>query len=201
MHLERHAWRLGSRLDVLTSCLRDYEESAELKGADLFHVERIIIQMQIEWEHFVRAVILDSATGKYRTQSGPVRSNLPEKVQSREHAGFVLIKQYHKRKHEPDWYIPYDAINAAGRLKLTNAPRIANELGVTPWELDDLRHLRNFIAHRSGRSATTVRDVGCVSKSDRIVPSQVCFDFQAGGLRRYEGWAAFMKNVGMRLVK
>lgn len=199
MLLERHVWRLGSRIDALGDVLRQYENSAFAR-ADLFDIERAIIQLQIEWEHFVRAVILDSATGKYRSKSGPVSSTLPVKVLSREHAGFVLIKQYRKRQMEPDWYLPREAIAAAGKLAITNETTIAAELGVSPWELDDLRHLRNFIAHRSTRSATSVRSTGSVSKADRIVPSSICFDFQTGGLRRYEGWIAFMKGVGSRLV-
>lgn len=200
MQLERHAWRLGCRIDALADFLRPYE-SADLSSVDVFNVERIIIQLQIEWEHFVRNLILDSATGKYRSKSGPVSSNLPVKVPSRKHAGFLLVSQYQRRRNEPDWYLPRDAIQAAGKLVLTNESKIATELGITPWELDDLRHLRNFIAHRSGRAATSVRGAGCVAKTDRIIPSTICFDYLTGGHRRYEGWVAFMKRVGSRLVE
>lgn len=199
MLLERHAWRLGSRIDALAEVLRPHE-NASLARADLFDVERTVIQLQIEWEHFVRAVILDSATGKYRAKSGPVSSTLPMKVLSREHAGFVLIGQYKKRHTEPDWYLPMDAIAAAGKLALTNEATITAVLGVSPWELDDLRYLRNFIAHRSGRSATNLRSAGAVAKADRIVPSAICFDYQQGGLRRYKGWITFMKSVANQLV-
>lgn len=66
--------------------------------------------------------------------------------------------------------------------------------------LDDLRYLRNFIAHRSGRSATSLRSGGAVAKADRIVPSAICFDYQQGGLRRYKGWITFMKGVANQLV-
>ena len=199
MLLERHAWRLGSRIDALADILRSYG-SAPLARAAVFDVERTVIQLQIEWEHFIRAVILDSATGKYRAKSGPVSSTLAVKVLSREHAGFVLISQYKKRQTEPDWYLPMDAIAAAGKLALTNEATITTELGVSPWELDDLRHIRNFIAHCSGRSATSVRSGGAVAKSDRIVPSEICFDYQPGGTRRYEGWITFMKGVANRIV-
>lgn len=197
--LERHVWRLGSRVDALGDVLRQYE-NVNLARVDLFDIERIIIQLQIEWEYFVRAVILDSATGRYSSKSGPVSSTLPVKFSNREHVGFVLIKQYKKRRTEPDWYLPQEAIAAAGKLAITNEITISAELGVSPWELDDLRHLRNFIAHRSARSATSMRGIGTVAKAERIVPSSICFDFQVGGLRRYEGWIAFMKGVGGRLV-
>tara|TARA_R110000868_G_C10909120_1_gene764831 strand:+ start:1438 stop:2040 length:603 start_codon:yes stop_codon:yes gene_type:complete len=200
MQLERHAWRLGNRLDSLADNLRRYE-AIDLNNLERFTVERTVIQLQIEWEHFVRAVILDSATGKYRSKSGPVSSGLPLRVLSREHASFVLIEQYHRRRNEPDWYLPFEAIQAAGKLSLTNEGKIATELGISPWKLDDLRFLRNFIAHRSGRSAKNVRSVGCVSKAHRIIPSEICFDFQIGGTRRYEGWVAFMKSAGFRLVE
>lgn len=199
MQLERHVWRLETRVDALASKLKPFEGVA-LSPLDTYAVERIIIQMQIEWEQFVRALILDSATGHHSTRSGPVGSNLPMKVRNREHAGHVLIAQYKKRTTEPDWYLPQDAIAAAGKLSLTNENKIAAELGVTPWGLSDLRHLRNFISHRSGRSAINVRNVTAVTKPDQIMPSVLCYEYAPGGTRRYETWASFMKGVANRLV-
>lgn len=199
MQLERHAWRLGKRLNALATDLKSFED-VELSALDTYAVERIIIQMQIEWEHFVRALILDSATGRNSTRSGPVGSNLPVKVRNREHAGHVLIAQYKKRQTEPDWYLPQDAIAAAGKLSLTNANKIAAELGITPWGLSDLRYLRNFISHRSGRSAINVRDAATVRKSDQIMPAMLCYEYAPGGSKRYESWVGFMKGVANRLV-
>ncbi|MDH4384374.1 MAG: hypothetical protein QE280_02905 [Caulobacter sp.] len=199
MLLERHAWRLESRVDALTSGLQPFEGRA-LSAVDTFVVERSIIQMQIEWEHFVRALILDSATGRHSTRSGPVASNLPVKIRSREHAGHVLIAQYNKRSYEPDWYLPQDAIVAAGKLSLTNENKIAAELGVTPWVLSDLRHLRNFISHRSGRSAINLRNATAVAKANQIMPTALCYEYTLGGMRRYESWAGFMKGVANRLI-
>jgi hypothetical protein len=199
MQLERHAWRLENRLDALTSGLKPFEGKA-LSAVDTFVVERTIIQMQIEWEHFVRALILDSSTGRHSTRSGPVASTLPVKIRNREHAGYVLISQYKKRSNEPDWYLPEDAIKAAGKLSLTNENKIAAELGVTPWGLSDLRHLRNFISHRSGRSAISLRSATTVAKADQIIPTAICFEYAFGGMRRYESWAGFMNGVANRLV-
>lgn len=199
MQLERHAWRLENRIDALTSGLTPFESKA-LSAVDTFVVERIIIQMQIEWEHFVRALILDSATGRHSTRSGPVASKLPVKIRNREHAGHVLIAQYRRRSNEPDWYLPQDAIAAAGKLSLTNDNKIAAELGVTPWGLSDLRHLRNFISHRSGRSAINLRNATAIAKADQIMPTALCFEYAPGGMRRYESWAGFMKGVANRLI-
>ena len=199
MQLERHVWRLGKRVDDLVQHLRVHESSA-LSLLEEYQVERAIIQLQIEWEHFVRSLILDSAVGLHSTRSGLVKSNLAVRLRSREHASRVLISQYNKRRHEPDWYLPQDAIVAAGKLALTNENQIATELGVTPWELDDLRHLRNFIAHRSSRSALSVRAAANINKSNRIVPSSMCFAYGTGGVRKYESWAVFMKGVANRLV-
>lgn len=200
MLLERHAWRLRTRIDAVANVLDSYSHPP-LGEADHFPIERAIVQLQIEWEHFVRNVVLDSATGKFRAKSGLVRSNLPVKVTSREHACFILIEQYKRRNHEPDWYLPNDAIQAANKLAITNEQTIITELGVSPWELDDLRHLRNFITHRSRRSALCVRETGCIDKSDRLIPSAICFSYTSGGVRRYESWIKFMKTVGNRMVE
>jgi hypothetical protein len=199
MQLERHTWRLGRRLDALSDALKPFEGST-LSAHDAYAIERIIIQMQIEWEHFVRAVILDSATGRHSARSGPVASNLPVKVRSREQAAHVLIAQYPRKSTEPDWYLPQDAIQAAAKLALTNETKIVAELGVTPWLLSDLRHLRNFISHRSGRSAKLVRTAAALGNAEQIMPVDICYDYAPGGARRYESWVQFMKGVANRLV-
>lgn len=199
MQLDRHSWRLQKRLDEITEQIRPHEVEVS-NISDLYKVERAIMQLQIEWEHFVRAVILDSAVGRHSTRSGLVRSRLPYHVRNRRHASRILIEQYPRRRHEPDWYLPRDAIQAASLLSLTNENQISTELGVTPWELDDLRHLRNFIAHRSDRAAISVRAASNVTNNDRIEPSRICFEYTPGGLRRYEKWTNFMKGVAHRIV-
>lgn len=199
MHLERHVWRLEFRIDSLANKLRIYNDVV-ISDSDIYIIDRIIIQLQIEWEHFVRSLILDSATGNFRSRSGPVRSNLTPKVKNRKHAKLLLLAQYPRRNKEPDWYLPHDAIVAAQKLLLSNHNKIALELGVSPWELNELRYIRNFISHSSGRSAIEVRNSGCVKNSDRIIPSKICYDYITGGVRRYDGWINFMKTIASRLV-
>lgn len=199
MQLDRHYWRLRSRLDAITEHLRPHENGIS-SAAELYRVERAVMQLQIEWEHFVRAIILDSAVGRHSTRSGVVYSKLPVRVHNRRHASRLLVAQYPKRKHEPDWYLPQDAIKAASLLSLTNEGQIAAELGVTPWELEDLRHLRNFIAHQSDRAALNVRTASKMKRTGRIIPSLICYEYTAGGVRRYENWVQFMVGVANRLV-
>ena len=200
MQLEKHRWRLNHRIDALGEVLKEYR-LGDTVGIDQFKVERVLIQLQIEWEHFVRAVVLDSATGQFRSRSGPVVSRLPVRVKNREHASLILLSKYKKRSIEPDWYLPSEAISAADKLSLSNYSQIARQLGVSPWELEDLRHLRNFIAHRSNRAAKSVRSTGYIPKSERIIPCKICFDYTLGGMQRYERWIEFMKIVANGMVQ
>lgn len=200
MRLNRNFWRLEARIDHLAAHLKEYEDR-RLTSVECFFVERVLIQLQVEWEHFVRNVVLDSATGRFSNNGGLVVSGLGVTPKNREHAGNVLVSLYKKRRFEPDWYLPLEAIKAATKLKVSNATDIATHLGVTPWELDDLRNLRNFVTHRSKRSAIEVRSSAEVEGNAKVNPARICFTYQAGGIPRYVAWTRFMKYIGRQIVQ
>ena len=200
MQLSRRLPRFNRKLDALADLLSAVDAKTEYDTQDVYVTERALIQIQIEWEHYVRAVILDSATGVYRNTSGPVASRTHLSVSSREAAAHVLVTSYPNRRYEPDWYLPAQAIDAAVRLDISNLAQISSELGVTPWPIDDLRHLRNFIAHRSKKSAISLRGTGIVPGSGGIDILDTAFGYAPGGLKRYSAWISFAKGAAGRLV-
>lgn len=200
MQLSRRLPRFNRKLDALGNLLSVVDAKTEYNTHDIYVAERALIQIQIEWEHYVRAVILDSATGSYRNARGPVASRTYLSVSSRDAAAHLLIASYPKRQYEPDWYLPSQAIDAAVRLDISNLAQISSELGVTPWPIDDLRHLRNFIAHRSKRSALSLRGSGIVPLSDSIDILRTAFGYSPGGTKRFSEWISFAKGVAGRLV-
>ncbi|WP_336920648.1 hypothetical protein, partial [Altererythrobacter lauratis] len=85
-------------------------------------------------------------------------------------------------------------------LDVSNSSQIAAELGVTPWPIDELRHLRNFIAHKSKRSALSVRGAGIVGVSDKIDVLNAALQYGPDGAKRYVTWTNFSKGTAARLA-
>lgn len=200
MLLARRLPRFFRKLDHLQTIVSVVDVTAQLSSQQVFAAEKALIQVQIEWEHFVRGLILDSATGQFANGSGPVSSRTYIGLRSREAAAHQLIALYPRRAFEPDWYLPAAAIDAAIRLDITNLQIISAELGITPWPIDELRHLRNFIAHKSKRSALGVRGTGIVGATGKINVLDVACQYGASGAKRYIEWIAFSKGAATRLA-
>lgn len=200
MDLSRRLARFIQRIDNLVATIAAHDHGDALDREATYLVERVLIQLQLEWEHFVRNVILDSATGKFEYSSRPVVSSLPVRLGSREQVSHYLLTLYRNRKFEPDWYLPSDAIDAASKLGLSNYANLSAQLGISPWKIDDLRHVRNFIAHRSKRSALKLRDSGLVTSRD-LNPVDCAFDYGATGTKHYLEWSNFIKYVATAMVK
>ena len=198
MQLSRRNVRFEAKLDALVGVIGALDDGRTLNVKEVFLMERALIQLQIDWELFVRGVILDSATGKFCDSKGVIISSISGNLRSREHAGNHLITLYAKRRHEPDWYLPVDAVNAARLLNVSNLSTISAELGVTPWLLDELRYLRNFIAHRSKRAALNLRSAGLAATALDSV--KIAVSYGSGGAKNYQGWTNFMKYVSRRIV-
>lgn len=201
MELSKRLPRFEGKIDALHELLSKYDAVSPEVLHNAFAVERAVMQMQVEWELFVRGLILDCATGNFADGHGQVVSSHPTTLPTRERAGHYLVAQYPRSDKEPNWYVPAEAVRAASLLGVSNLANISAQLGVSPWPLDDLRHLRNFIGHRSKSSALKVRQVGLVSPSNRIDTIDVTFAFNNTGTRNYVGWGQFMKYIARQLVR
>ncbi len=195
MRLDQRLWLFNKRLDDLGSRLAALDKAEPLSVDEVYMLERLLVQFQILWDHLVRSVILDSATGIYVNSNGAVTSSLPKPPRSRESAAYRLIALYPRRTYEPDWYLPGDAIDAASRLQLSNLPEISAYLGTSPWVISDLRHIRNFVSHRTKRSALALRAAVPVGSLGSEAIVRRCFDYSHGGSQTYSTWIAFMKTV------
>ena len=167
----------------------------------IFVVERGILQLQIEWDLFVRGVVLDSASGRFFDSNGSrITTSHSKSIYSREHASHILIGTYRKRDREPDWYMPKDAIDAADRLKVSNYNSIAGALGVSPWKLHDLRVIRNFVAHRSKSTAEDIRSIAWVPKGCSLEASSLVFLPAPGGSPQFHEWVNFMRAISRNMI-
>lgn len=200
MKLNRRLIRFQERIDDLVETISKNDTNIQSLAQSVPLVERAVLQLQIEWDIFVRGVILDSATGKYENGQGVVYSRTIGKKVTREQARHALIGCYKKRKTEPDWYVPSQAIQAAAFLDLTNLSEIAGTLGATPWIIEDLRYVRNFITHQSKDAALKLREKGLTTQGGRISPMHSACAYGGSGAKNYIEWSQFMKILALNLV-
>lgn len=200
MLLSRRLPRFYRKLDNIEKIISEVDADARRNVASVYCAEKALIQIQIEWEHFVRDLILDSATGVFSNSNGTVISQAFPQIRSRESAAHTLVATYPCRSYEPDWYLPIQAINAAIRLDVSNSAQISAELGLTPWPIDNLRHVRNFIAHKSKRSALNIRNSGMFPPTGNMNVLDASLQYDTGGIKRYQSWIAFVKGAASRLV-
>lgn len=198
MKLSRRLPRLLQRLGRLQSLIGS--TSATTSESQIYAAERAILQIQVEWEQFTRNFILDCATGKFSNSNGLITSRSFTRLENREVAAHKLITLYPRRTFEPDWYLPSQAIDAAGKLDISNFPDVSAEIGITPWPIDDLRYIRNFIAHKSKRSALTIRSTNLVRQNATINIVSLAREYGTGGVMRYEEWINFIKGAAHRLT-
>lgn len=202
MKLSRRLSRFNSRVDALTNVLGEFDGIAHISDDQIKIIERSIMQFQLEWELFIRNLILDCATGKFENESGAISSRLPQKFATREIACHFLLSNFRRtpQSREPSWYLPSEAIGVASFFQLTNSATVSAELGITPWEIDDLRHFRNFLAHRSKFSARKLRGTGLISPGAKIDPVHVTYSYSPSGAKNYQRWPSFMKQVAVRIT-
>lgn len=200
MLLARRLPRFHQRLDCLAEIIAAIDRVRDKTPEQVFIAERALIQIQIEWEHFVRGLILDSATGSFSNSAGRVYSTTFSSIRSREAAAHKLVSLFPRSNKEPDWYLTPKAIDAAMKLGVSNLSQIAAELGVTPWPMDDLRHLRNFIAHKSKNAALKVRTSGITIASKRIEALTLSLQYGVSGDKNYMTWVGFSKGVATRMA-
>ena len=198
--LNRRLSKFEARIDALANIIGQFAGGKNSDAYGVYTVERALIQLQIEWELFVRNLILDCATGKYKNKLGVVYSKVNCDLHNREKACYFLLSNYKRNKVEPDWYLPNEAVKAAIFLDVSNIATISAQLGLSPWVIDDLRYVRNFIAHRSKRSALKLREIGLVTFHESISTVNVAYSFHASGERNYLVWSKFMKFVAGNLV-
>ena len=170
----------------------------ELSMVEELAIEMAIVRLQSEWEQFVRNLILDSATGLYVNSGGRVfGAATAVRSMGRERVLRSVVPSW----REPNWIVPNDAIGVARSLGVTNLTNISSYLGISPWKIENLRHIRNFIVHRSKSAAVKFRDHSSVPILGSISPVTFCLSYDSTGTKRYLTWRSFMDLIADGLVR
>lgn len=193
------AAQLERRVDALHAEMTPLMCGGPLNAVERRQAEHITFQLQNVWEIYVRNFILWSATGRASGLAGPLPASVPRVYRNREAVGYYLL-QVTRKRFEPKWYRPADAINAARRLNIANVANVAAAIGSTPWPLEGLRLTRNFFAHRSRSCALELRALNWFGPGDTIEVETTVFPFDSGGVRRFDAWCAAMKVVGRAML-
>jgi len=200
MHLSKKLARIKNSVSLLEAEIAAHELIGISNHEQRRIIERCVIQLQIEMELFIRNFILDCATGRFFHSAGIIHRTYAPPFKNREKACDFLLEKKNSRR-EPQWAIPKNAIEAATTLGLSNVAQISAELGVAPWEVDNLRFVRNFIAHRSKESALKLHSFGLASPKGAIDPVAIIIAASPKGGKNYERWAGFIRGVATRLVQ
>lgn len=200
MSLIKNYGQLARRVSDIEKVFYDIGAKDVWQKEDSMLAERAAIQLQNEWERFVRNFVLDSATGKYAATLGKVVSQLKNPPNSREQAAHMLIQTYKRRKYEPDWHKPEEAIKAADNLKLSNFSEIAAVLGTSPWPLTGLKTIRSFVAHQSKNSAIKLRLESNLPNRAKLIPVELIYAYSQAGVQNYLGWTKFINFAAKTLA-
>lgn len=120
--------------------------------------EMAVIRLQDAWARFCRELVLTSASDQPMTAAGTPLPRAPGIV-VRSDAINALRRVYSRPPGEPKWFDAQASLRAATILGVHNYASISSGIGVTPSPLDDLRSLRNFLAHRGELTAAGVRSI------------------------------------------
>lgn len=195
--LNRLVAQLGHRIDTLSLEMASLP-TTQFSTAQRRQAEHIAFQLQNVWELYIRNFILSSATGCATSPTYRLPPSVPKNYRNRESVSHYLLKQT-KKRFEPKWYRPDQAIKAAQNLNIANFAKVAAAIGSTPWPLDDLRLIRNFFAHRSRDSALEIRKLDWFNSSDIIEVETTLFSY-FNGVQRFNFWGKQMKLISRAML-
>jgi hypothetical protein len=159
-----------------------------------------VIKLQDRWGAFSRDLVLLSAVGSVRTTSGMsiTRQCGSSAVALRTLRATFTGRATKGRDWEPKWFDPAEAVDAAGRLRISNFAAVSAALGATPAPLAELRAVRNFFAHRGAVAGSTARRVIGVATTPEV--HDYLTATLSGGALRFEVWIAMLQSMARAAV-
>jgi len=130
----------------------------QCEDSHLWCQEMCIVRLADAWSRFCRELVLVSASEEPLMAVGGRVPRAPG-IADRRGALTVLRSVYTRFPHEPRWIDTQSCLRAANILGIANYATVSAGLAVTPSPVDDLRDVRNFLAHRNEGTAAAVRAV------------------------------------------
>lgn len=180
------AWLLGAYQSAVRKYSMAFHREYEL-AADM-----AVVRLHDSWARFCREAVILSACGRTQTLSGTVVSSATG-ISGRRDVIPKLLSTYSRPRFEPRWHIAHECLDAAKRLQVSNMQSL-HALGATGSPSEELRHLRNYIAHRNADTATKVQlspGLAGLGTHKSIGLSR----FVNGGVSQLESWVIDLRAI------
>ncbi len=165
--------------------------------------EMSVIRLYDAWARFCREIIVLSAGGRPCTANGYRLPPVPGINEISEVIPF-LFDSYPRRyrpRFEPNWARPDKAIQAGQRLNIPNKFTVEAALGATNSPAENLRPVRNFLAHRGKNSANRVRNQNFVSTTDKVNVESIIGKLVPPGIMLFEKWVLDFRSVALASIQ
>lgn len=123
--------------------------------------EWCVLALHDAWTDYCRGLVISSAISGSRALSGATVPAVPGIRNASQALTTVRTTLNPKGPGywEPRWGDALWAIRAAQALKIHNVAQVAGSLGSTPSPAEEVRRVRNYIAHRNQSTADPLRSV------------------------------------------
>lgn len=157
--------------------------------------EMCVIRLLDSWSRFNREVIILSAGARALTRGG-TQLGLAPNVSGRYDVLKVLAATYHKPpRYEPRWAIAAQSIDVAQRLQIQNFGMYAAAVGASNSPADELRYVRNFMAHRTEEARRCLTQHPVFGAMRNYSVEQTAGMFMSGGVSRFVVWTQGLNAV------
>lgn len=161
--------------------------------------EMVVIRMHDAWTRFCRDLVITSALGNTVTIGGLAVPRCGAAITDRNSVIACLLATYKKRQYEPKWGDVQECIDAARRLQITNLPTVSASLGASNSPAEEIRHVRNYYAHRKIGSASRAIATNLFSGAQPEVRD--LNRFTSGGSTVIESWVQRLMFVATASVQ
>jgi hypothetical protein len=101
-------------------------------------------------------------------------------------------------RFEPNWGSAREALRAASALDITNLSQVSAALGATNSPANDLRTLRNFVAHRNRGTALELRRLWNLrSLSQPMRADNLLGAVDAAGKKLFDMWVDSLRLISL----
>ena len=180
--------------------LKKYVAQPKFRESQLV-MEMAVIRLHDMWTRFSRELIIISAGGRPYTAAGVRLSYVPGVKKIRDVIP-MLKKSYGNRwRFEPKWFFATKCLDAANRLKIQNYNIISGALGSTNSPVEELRVVRNYMAHRSISAADEIRAQLWWNPKIKLDVYDLSGRMVTGGTTAMENWVYRLRIVAEAAIQ
>ena len=152
--------------------------------------EACIVRLLDAWARFSRELVVEGTVGT--TTMGGTRIAACPGVRTHRDVVPELRRRQTNRKApwwEPRWHSASECLDAVRVLGLANATTIQSALGAANSPAEDLRKVRNFIAHRSEKTAQGMLEVARnIPAPPSVRPAALSATLIPPGITLFRSW-------------